>query len=136
MVKTENSEPRVNTVNSKCSSCEELKLGEERFRTLRGIHQQRKQAQYSITPWTGGRHIGGMRNVLQASRRRAGEGKGRKNGTFPRIHGRHPGCQEAGTTEKIIPKPEGEFHNESVNPNESGLRLQRLRPLSRSGPVP
>ena len=54
-----------------------------------------------------------MRNVLQASRRRAG-GKGRRNGTFPRTNGRHPGCQEAGTTEKIIPEPEGIFVNESV----------------------
>lgn len=42
------------------------------------------------------------------------EVKGRRNGTFPRINGRHPGREAAGTTEKIIPVPEGTFTNESV----------------------
>lgn len=40
--------------------------------------------------------------------------KGRRDGTFPRTNGRHPGPREAGTSEEIIPKPEGEFANESV----------------------
>lgn len=37
-----------------------------------------------------------------------------KAGEIPRINGRHPGCRAAGTIEKIIPKPEGTFVNESV----------------------
>lgn len=43
---------------------------------------------------------------IRSARRELGV-KGRRNGTFPRINGRHPGCQAAGTLDKIILTPEG-----------------------------
>lgn len=60
------------------------------------------------SPWVG-RHLSSFRSAEGEL-----EGKGRRNGTFPRINGRHPGCRAAGTTEKIVPQPEGRFVHQSV----------------------
>lgn len=64
---------------------------------MRRIHQQRQQAQYS--------HISFKQQVpccrwetTFRPAERALVGKGRRNGLFPRINGRHPGCQSAGKT--------------------------------------